>query len=883
MEEISFSNLSYLEEQYQKYLATPDSLEPSWKHFFEGWELAQSLAPAGVSQDLKIFHLIEAYRIYGHLKAHVNPLTPPPAEVRELSLTHLGFQSSDLTQTFPTCDFLSQPEAPLSEMIAALEKTYCGSIGIEYMGLRKPELESWLQKIIEPNFSLPFSREDKLEIFHDLNRAELFETFLHTKYVGQKRFSLEGGETVIPMLAFALESGIGEGIHEIVIGMAHRGRLNVLANILNKSYETIFNEFEAHYTPDLSEGTGDVKYHKGFIGSLTTKNGEKIAITLSANPSHLEAVDPVVEGQARAKQELKGKETVLPILIHGDASVAGQGVVYETLQLSKLKGYETGGTVHVVINNQIGFTTLPKDGRSTQYCTDIAFAFGAPVFHINAEKPEQCVYAMLLALKIRQKFHCDVFLDLYCYRKYGHNEGDEPAFTQPQEYKLIREKKSIREIYKESLIQEGILDAATGEKLETEFRNFLQAALDRVSSKTPSAESLPQANLPESPFTTAVTASVLSELAQDFCHVPEGFNIHPKIKKLIEERLAMLQGNPSEPKIDWGMAEHLAYATLLMEGTHVRISGQDCRRGTFSHRHAMWVDQAQEDLRYFPLSHLKNKKAPFDVFNSPLSEFAVLGFEFGYSLFYPHSLVIWEAQFGDFANGGQVIIDQFIACSEQKWGHRSGITLLLPHGYEGQGPEHSSARIERYLQLSGDDNWQIVNCTTPAQFFHVLRRQSLRRLQKPLVIFTPKALLRHPLCLSPLKEFTEGTFEEFLDDPKNISQPKRILICSGKVYYDLIAERKRDDIAILRIEQLYPFHREKFQKLIEKYKSGEEFCFVQEEHSNMGAWNYLRPVLQETIQKPVRYIGRGPSSSTAAGSFALHKKQWTQMMQEAFQ
>ncbi len=883
MEEISFSNLAYLEEQYQRYRTNPASLEPSWRHFFEGWELAKSLAPAsGSSSDVKIYHLIEAYRTYGHLKAQINPLVAPPAEVRELSLANLGFQQSDLSKNFSTGGFLPKPEAPLSEIIAALEKTYCGPIGIEYMGLRKPELESWLQKIIEPNFSLPFSKEDKLEILHELNRAELFETFLHTKYVGQKRFSLEGGETLIPMLAFALESGVAEGIHEIVLGMAHRGRLNVLANILNKSYATIFNEFESHYITDLADASGDVKYHKGFIGSLPTKSGEKITITLSANPSHLEAVDPVVEGQARAKQELKGHETILPILVHGDASVAGQGVVYETLQLSKLKGYETGGTLHVVINNQIGFTTLPKDGRSTQYCTDIAFAFGAPVFHVNAEKPEACVYAMLLALKIRQKFHCDVFLDLYCYRKYGHNEGDEPAFTQPLEYKIIREKKSIREIYKVSLIQEGIIDAAAGEKLETEFKDLLQAALDTVTSKAPP----PEVPVKEDLFaqrSTAVPASALIALAEDFCHVPDGFNIHPKIKKLADERIAMVKGDPNQPTIDWGMAEHLAYASLLMDGVHVRLSGQDCRRGTFSHRHAMWVDQVKEDTRYYPLSHLKNSKAPFDVFNSPLSEFAVLGFEFGYSLFYPHSLVIWEAQFGDFANGGQVIIDQFIACSEQKWGHRSGITLLLPHGYEGQGPEHSSARIERYLQLSGNNNWQVVNCSTSAQIFHVLRRQPLWKEQKPLVIFTPKALLRNQLCLSPLKDFTEGTFEEFIDDPKIISNPKRVLFCSGKVYYDLVTERKRDDVAIFRIEQLYPFHREKIQKLVEKYKSVQEFCYVQEEHSNMGAWNYLRPILQELLGKQVRYVGRGPSSSTAAGSYALHKKQYLQMIQEAFE
>lgn len=882
MDEISFSNLNYVEEQYQRYLVNPASLEPSWRHFFEGWDLARKVTPARetgeASSDLKIFHLIEAYRTYGHLKASDNPLFAPKAEVRELSLENLGFQKTDLDTSYPTCGFLPEREATLSQIIAALEKTYCGAIGVEYMGLRKPELESWLQTIIEPNFTLPFSKEDKLEIFHQLNRAELFETFLHTKYVGQKRFSLEGGETFIPMLAFVIEAGVGEGIQEIVLGMAHRGRLNVLANILNKSYGTIFNEFESHYISDLEVGSGDVKYHKGFVGSLPTKSGEKIAITLSANPSHLEAVDPVVEGQARAKQELKGHETVLPILVHGDASIAGQGVVYETLQLSQLKGYETGGTLHIVINNQIGFTTLPKDGRSTQYCTDIAFAFGAPVFHVNAEKPESCVYAMLLALKIRQKFNCDVFLDLYCYRKYGHNEGDEPAFTQPIENTIIRQKKSIRELYKESLIREGILDPAAGEKLETEFKNLLQTALDQVASKPPPIE----APVKEDRFAllpTAVPAQTLMGLADDFCRVPDGFNLHPKLKRLMEERAAMVKAGPNQPTIDWGMGEHLAYASLLADGVRVRISGQDSRRGTFSHRHAMWVDQLIEDKWYFPLSHLKNGKAPFDVFDSPLSEYAVLGFEFGYSLFYPHSLVIWEAQFGDFANGGQIIIDQFIACSEQKWGHRSGITLLLPHGYEGQGPEHSSARIERYLQLSGDDNWQVVNCTTPAQLFHLLRLQTLKKERRPLVIFTPKALLRNHLCLSPLSDFTTGTFEEFFDE--KIADPKRVIFCSGKVYYDLVTERKRDDIVVFRIEQLYPFHREKFQKMVEKYKSTQEIYWVQEEHSNMGAWNYLRPILETALGKSVRYVGRGPSSSTAAGSYALHKKQYDQMIQEA--
>ncbi len=873
MEEVSFSNLAYIDDQYRRFKENPLGVEGSWRYFFEGWEMGRQ-GTGTVSLDLQVARLIHAYRTYGHLKASVNPLAEGNSEdIQELSLSELGFQEGDLEKTFPTCGFLASPEAPLKELVAALEKTYSDSIGIEFMGLRVPELETWLQKIIEPGFPIPFSASEKLEIFHDLNKAELFEHFLHTKYVGQKRFSLEGGETLIPMMAFLIEEAAADGVKDVVLGMAHRGRLNVLANILNKSYETLFHEFEAHYTPDLFEGTGDVKYHKGFIGALQTKKGDPIAITLSANPSHLESVDPVVEGQARAKQELHGPGSVLPLLIHGDASVAGQGVVYETLQLAKLKGYETGGTIHIVINNQIGFTTLPKDGRSTRYCTDIAYTFGAPVFHVNAEKPEECVWAALLALRIRQKFHCDVFIDLNGYRKWGHNESDEPSFTQPLEYHLIRDKKTIRKLYLEKLVQEGVIDPQAAEAIEKEFHAKLQASLDKSGAVVQAQPSLDQ---PFEVFSTAVSGALLKELAEDFCSIPEGFNLHPKIRRLLKERLAMMEGG-----IDWGMAEHLAYASLLVDKIHIRISGQDVRRGTFSHRHAVWVDQDNEGKRYSPLSHLKRPQAPFDIYNSPLSEFAVLGFDFGYSLFYPRALVVWEAQFGDFGNGAQVIIDQYIASSEQKWGHRSGITLLLPHGYEGQGPEHSSARLERYLQLSADDNWQIVNCSTPAQFFHLLRRQPLLKRPKPLVVFTPKALLRHPAFLSPLQEFTTGTFQEFFDDPK-VLHPRRILICSGKVYYDLIAERKKDDIAILRIDQLYPFHLEKFQKLVEKYRDVSEWVWVQEEHSNMGAYSYIRPLLQAAVGKEIRYCGRGPSASTAAGSYALHTQQQSQWMQEAF-
>ncbi len=873
LEELSFSNLAYLDEQYRKYLKDPSSLEASWKHFFEGWELARSLGGGVNAPDVKVDHLIQAYRTYGHLKARFNCLEEP------LAVPELSVPASDLKTVHPTNGFLKATEAPLQEIVDALEKTYCGSIGIEYMGIQNPELQKWIQNEIEPGFNSPLTPEEKLQIFHDLNRAELFETFLHTKYVGQKRFSLEGGETLIPMLTMIVGSASAEGVHEVVLGMAHRGRLNVLANLLNKSYDSIFSEFEDFYAPDTEEGTGDVKYHKGFVGTLTTKKGEPIDVVLSPNPSHLEAADPVVEGQTRAKQELRGRKEVISVLIHGDASVAGQGVIYETLQLSKLKGYETGGTLHIVINNQIGFTTIPKDARSTRYCTDIALAFGAPVFHVNAEDPDACVYAALLALKIRQKFHVDVFIDLNCYRKYGHNEGDEPAFTQPLLYAAIRSKKTIRELYLEKLIANGLMSPAVVQAAETEFKDQLQKALDQVSSKPPNskrevpAPQAPQASQPV--VATAVPAETLQALAREFTKVPEGFSIHPKIGKLQEDRFAMLSS-----KIDWGMGEHLAYASLLSDGIHIRISGEDSRRGTFSHRHAIWVDQ-KTGGRYYPLSHLSTNKAPFDVYNSPLSEFAVLGFDFGYSLMYPNALVVWEAQYGDFANGAQVIIDQFISSSEQKWGYKSNITLFLPHGYEGQGPEHSSARLERYLQLSGDNNWTVASCTTPAQLFHILRRQALEKSRGPLVLMTPKVLLRHPECTSVLSDFSTGSFQEMIPDPA-VQKPRRVIFCSGRVYYDLLANRKAQDVALVRVEQLYPFPVEKITSVIQAYPGVSDYCWLQEEPRNMGAWNYMFPQLNLLTPKAIRYVGRSASSSPAAGSHALHKAEWTQFIQEAF-
>lgn len=884
-------NLPLLENLYESYKKDVKSVDSSWRYFFEGMEFGRSSsAPATVekSADLRIDHLITAFRTYGHLMAKTDPLGLVQInEPAELSLKNLGFSVDEIDKSFPTCGFLKEREAPLRTIIEALKKTYCGTIGIEYMDLGDPAIEKWIQEKIEPGFELKVSAEEKKQILHKLNQADLFENFIHTKYTGQKRFSLEGGETLIPMLIAILEKGAEEAVEEVFFGMAHRGRLNVLANILNKPYSLIFHEFEDFYTPDLLEGTGDVKYHKGFSGSLKAGNKE-IPVVLAANPSHLESIDPVVEGQVRARQELKGsreRRKVVPILIHGDAAVAGQGVVFETMQMSRLTGYETGGTVHIVINNQIAFTTLPKDSRSTRYCTDLAHAFGAPIFHVNGEDPEGCAAVAKLAIEMRQKFQCDIFIDLVCYRKYGHNESDEPVFTQPKEYQIIKSKRPIRQIYEEKLIQEGVLSKQEAQQIEEQFKQALQKEIEIAKTFGAVPKTEPPRAASKDPFKqekTAVDAETLITLAEKFCRVPEDFQLHPKIQRVLKERLEMVHADPKAAKIDWAMGEHLAFATLLNDAFHVRISGQDSRRGTFTQRHAVLVDQATH-AKYFPLSHLSPKQGLFDVFNSHLSEYAVLGFEFGYTLSYPKSLVIWEAQYGDFANGAQIIVDQYLASSEQKWGLTSNLTLMLPHGYEGQGPEHSSGRMERYLQLCGEENMRVANCTTPAQLFHLLRRQALTEARKPLVIFTPKALLRHPETVSSLNQFTQGAFEEILDDPTSPASPKKLLLCSGKVFYDLLVERekRKASTAIVRIEQLYPLNEKRLVEIFQRYPNIEDLVWVQEEHSNMGAWEYLRPHLQRLFPK-VRYAGRDRSASPAAGSHLLHKKQYTKMMDEVF-
>ncbi len=901
----SIENADLVDALWAVYQKDPSSVDASWQRVFSEGLYALPVeggVKAGIqepSTNLRIYDLVQAFRKYGHLAAQFNPIAKRPDKVvPELELGALGFSNAELDQNFPTGGLLAAPVAPLKDIVAVLQEIYCGRIGVEYVDLGRKEIEDWLQQRIEASRFRPIlGIEEKQLILEHLNKSELLEVFLHTKFVGQKRFSLEGGETLIPVLATIVERGSELGLNELVIGMAHRGRLNVLTSILKKSYSMLFHEFEDTDAARSFGGSGDVKYHKGFSSVVQTAAGKEMRLHLAANASHLESVDPIVMGEVRAWQIAKGDEKeqtqVMPILIHGDAAVAGQGVVYETMQMGKLSGYSCGGAIHIVVNNQIGFTTLPKDSRSTRYCTDIARTFSAPVFHVNAEDPEGCVYVTHLAVELRQKFHCDVFIELNCYRKYGHNEADEPAFTQPLEYKLIRAKSAIRVLYRDQLVHEGLLERHIAESLEVDFRKALDAELEEIrrTKNDPPPPAHPEQKIGMGvplfeQVDTRLDLKTIKEVAAQACQIPTGFNTHKKIQQLMEDRFAMVEGAPDEKKIDWGMGETLAYGTLLWQGKSVRLSGQDSRRGTFSHRHAMVVDQETND-KFFPLSHLKRDQGRFDVFNSPLSEFAVLGFDLGYSYATPNVFVLWEAQFGDFSNGAQIIIDQYLATAEQKWDIKSGLTLLLPHGFEGAGPEHSSARMERFLQLAGDHNVEAVNPSTPAQIYHLLRRQALRQYLKPLVVFTPKELLRHPLCRSSVRELAEGRFQTLLDDPMPAQQTRRLLLCSGHVYYALMAERekrKATDISILRVEQLYPLDVEVLQGLLRKYSSFEECFWVQEEPSNMGPWDFIRPQISPLLpaQKLLRYVGRRRSASPATGSHAVHHHEHEKLLQEAF-
>jgi 2-oxoglutarate dehydrogenase E1 component len=906
-------NAPFVEELYQRYLANPETVDEEWRDYFArltngpvsvqpSAKVGDSIPTLDIERHARVLQLIDAYRERGHLQATLDPLGIMPKRSHpELEASYHGFTVEDLDKEFSIARLFGMPALTLRGILSTLREAYCGTMGVEYMHIQDPEQRRWVQERIEDKRKqIPLTVDIKRAILTKLYAAETFETFLHTKFVGHKRFSLEGAESLIPLVDQMLERAAEGGVEEIVIGMAHRGRLNMLVNILGKSYEITFSEFEGNVDPSSMMGSGDVKYHLGFSADRVTRNGKEIHLTLTANPSHLETVDPVVEGRARAKQDRladRERTRIIPLLIHGNAAFAGQGVVSETLNLSQLRGYTTGGTIHIIINNQIGFTTDPEDGYSGPYTTDIAKSLQAPIFHVNGDDPEAIVRVALLAFDYRQTFKRDVVIDMFCYRRYGHNEGDEPSFTQPRMYRAIKDHPHVAWLYREKLLDQNVLTAEEVTALERSSRERLQNALDTVKStpihsRTETLGGVWQGftRSYECQVDTRVRRDLLEYVARRLSATPEDFTLNPKVEKLLQARTeAVVKEGP----IDWGLAELLAYGTLVCEGTPVRLSGQDIERGTFSHRHAVLVDY-DTGLRYVPLGNLREGQADFNIFNSPLSEYAVMGFDFGYSLDSPDALVIWEAQFGDFANGAQIIIDQFLASAEVKWQRMSGLVLLLPHGYEGQGPEHSSARLERFLQLCAEDNMQVANCTTPAQIFHLLRRQMKRKFRKPLVVMTPKSLLRHKLAISSVTELVDGAFHEVLAEtaaPKTIVTVKaaevhHLLFCSGKVYYDLLVERERrqqSDAAIIRLEQLYPFPEKQLQAVFDRYPQAKDVVWVQEEPRNMGAWTFVSerlPALLRAAQS-LRYAGRNAQASPAVGFQKIHQQEQMALVDQA--
>jgi 2-oxoglutarate dehydrogenase E1 component len=895
MKSASFANrenLDVLEAAYQHWRQDPSSVSKEWQLFFEGFELGQEREyPAGSALEANLVRLVDAYRDLGHFQARVDPLSEKKERFPLLDLREFGIEEGDLDRPFASDHFLGLRQGTLRELLAALQETYCRTIGVEFMHIQDTRIRRWLLERIEPHRNQPnFLRRQKYRTLMTLHFAELFEKFLHSRYVGQKRFSLEGAETLIPILDAIVEKAPEFDVREIILGMTHRGRLNVLANILGKPYQEIFAEFEENFLPGSIEGDGDVKYHLGFSSDRTTVSGKKIHLSLTPNPSHLEAVDPVVEGRTRAKQNLFGdreRQWGLPLLLHGDAAFAGQGLVAETLNLSQLAGYKTGGTIHVIINNQIGFTTSPNDARSTTYCTDVAKMIQVPIFHVNAEDPEAAVYVALLALEFRQTFHKDVVIDMFCYRRHGHNEGDEPSFTQPLMYAKIKERPTLSEVYTEQLILSGALSAEETEAIDMSFEEKLRAAQQEVKTHPLPAMGMRayggrwqgfSSHYVANEVATGVASSRLLEIMEKMTQWPEHFTVHPKIVRQMEARREQLR---RRQPVDWALAEALAFGSLLQEGTPIRLSGQDSRRGTFSQRHAVLFDIHTGEC-YIPLNALAQGQAHLTAYDSMLSEAAVLGFEFGYSLDDPNKLVIWEAQFGDFANGAQVIIDQFIVCSESKWQRSSGLVMLLPHGYEGQGPEHSSARLERFLQMCAEDNIQVANLTTPAQYFHILRRQMKRSFRKPLILMTPKSLLRHKQAVSSVEEFTAGHFHEILDD--SLADPgrvRRVLLCSGKVYYDLLQRRRKDyEVALIRIEQFYPLPDDLLRQTLARYRQAKECVWVQEESMNMGGWTFMEARLRG-LGYAVQYVGRDASASPASGSRQIHLREQTELVNAA--
>lgn len=900
---ITNSSPSYIENLYKDFTANPESVDQEFRKFFEGFDFAVNnkiQAPSNgtssaenMEKELAVYRLIFAYRKRGHLVAKTNPIRERRNRHAGLEIENFGLSESDLDNEFFTGQFVGLGKTSLRNIIEHLKKTYTGSVGVEFSGLNDPEQIKWLINAMDNELHIPLSMDQKKRILQKLNEGVMFEKFLHTKYVGQKRFSLEGGETTIPALDEIIQTAADNNVEEVVIGMAHRGRLNVLANIMGKTYQQIFSEFEGNSLPDTTMGSGDVKYHQGFSSEVITLSGEKINLKLCPNPSHLEAVDPVVLGFARSKADVLYESDfsrVLPILIHGDSSVAGQGIVYEVLQMSKLKGFLTGGTIHFVINNQIGFTTDFDDARSSDYCTSIASLVHAPVFHVNGDDAEAVVKVAKLACQFRGKFKSDIFIDMVCYRRHGHNEGDEPKFTQPHLYGLIEKHSDPREVYTQYLINHGEPDAAElAKEMERKFVSDLQERLDEVKQHPlpynyqkpemwwQSLRSATADDFKTSPA-TAINESTFDLIFNGLMKYPSDFKPLRKVEKLLADKIKLLK---DEGKIDWATGELMAYASLCVEGKDVRMSGQDVKRGTFSHRHAVIYDE-ETNKEYNRVSNITPTQQPFRIYNSLLSEFAVLGYEYGYSMANPNALVLWEAQFGDFANGAQTMIDQFIAAAEQKWHRMNGLVMLLPHGYEGQGPEHSSARMERFLQQCAELNMVVTNITTSANFFHALRRQLAWPFRKPMINFSPKANLRHPGSYSKKEEFLKGGFTEIFDDSTvDSALVKKVLLCSGKVYFDLNERRNADnnkEVAIVRLEQIYPLPQEKLNELYNKYNKA-IWYWVQEEPLNMGAATFLRMNL-ENINFHI--IARPASAATASGYSKVHAGEQKQIIDTAF-
>ena len=900
MDKFSFvgtSDVNAIEQLFLQYSQDSNSVDESWRDFFKGFEFARTsyesdggAIPENVSKEFKVISLINGYRQRGHLFTKTNPVRQRRTYEPTLDLVNFGLSDKDLETVFQAGNEIGLGNAKLKDIISHLESTYCQSIGAEYLYMREPKVVKWLQERMEKNKNTPaFNTNEKKTILKKLTQAVVFESYLHTKFVGQKRFSLEGAEAVIPAMDTLMEHGANLGIEDYVIGMAHRGRLNVLTNIMNKTYKDVFTEFEGRPSED-SLFDGDVKYHMGYSSDQTSDGGKKVHISLTPNPSHLETVAPVAQGIVRAKIDNRHKgdnAKACAIAIHGDAAVAGQGVVYETLQMSQLDGYKTGGTIHFVINNQVGFTTNFLDARSSTYCTDIAKVVLSPVFHVNGDDVEALCFISKLAMEFRQEFHRDVFIDVLCYRKYGHNEGDEPRFTQPLLYKAIAAHANAKDIYVEKLKSENSELASEAKQIEVAFKTELDSNLDEAKkAETVKITSFLEGNwkglkmandkdFDESPI-TAIDEKLFLELAKKTTELPKDKKFFNKIQKVFDDRKAMMTNN----NFDWAMGELLAYSSLMKEGFPVRFSGQDVERGTFSHRHAVVkIEDSEEE--YTPLNNI-DADVKLSIYNSLLSEYAVLGFDYGYAFASPNSLTIWEAQFGDFFNGAQIIIDQYLTSAEYKWRRMNGLVLLLPHGYEGQGPEHSSARMERFLQACAENNMQIVNATTPAQQFHVIRRQLKRDFRKPLVCFTPKKLLRYPSCVSKLTDFTKANFQEVLDDTIEAKKVTRVAFCSGKVYYDLIERREKEgckDIAFIRLEQLYPFPQKQIDVILKKYTNVTEFLFVQEEPENMGPWRFVDNNLRSL---KLKYIGREAAASPATGFSKRHAMENEEIMTAIF-